>query len=321
MPQSETTPDAPKPDHVPAVLAGDSWDKDIAPPSDDDDAPDDGASPPAKDAAATPDPDPQTDPDPDTSADPDADKAAADDAPDKTDKTDDTADKELPHGAVKSLERARRQRREAQAEAEALKAENARLKAESEARKKADKIDMNDFDTMEEYEAAVAEAIKIPEPAAQADGELAVAITDIREACEDLNPDLVDKMMDEGFHISSDMILAVADDPDPGAIIEHFVANPAEREKILAMKPRAQERAIIRLGDRLAREQGASPAPAPKPADPAPPAGRKASEAPPPIDPVGGRSPQTLTIETAKTQREFEEARAREAGSGKFFDW
>ena len=325
MPPSEAKTETAQTEHVPAVLAGDSWDNNMAPPSDED-TPDDGGTPPADAADKTPDPDPQkaSEPDPDPAPDDDAEPdKAADDAGDKTEPDADSS-KELPMGAAKALERARRQRREAQTQAESLKAENARLKAQAEAREKAEKIDMNDFDTMAEYEAAVAEAMKVPEPApeTQGDAELSLAVTDIREACEDVSPDLVDKMMDEGFEISRDMVVAVADDPEPAAIIQHFVDNPAERDAILAMRPRAQERAIIRLGDQLARNRSGSPTPPPSDnADPPPPAPRKTSSAPEPIDPVNSRSPQTVTIETAKTQREFEAARERDLGAGKFYEW
>jgi hypothetical protein len=116
------------------------------------------------------------------------------------------------------------------------------------------------------------------------------SFTDAREKFKDF--DAVIGAQD--VQITRDMVIAMADADDPGAIAYHLGKNKAEAARIAKLSPLAQAREIGKIEVKLQA----------KPEKPKP----KTTEAPDPIEPVGGSDGSTRDVEDM-TYSEFEQER------------
>lgn len=238
-------------------------------------------------------------------------------------KSDDDADgRSLPTGVKKRIARANRQRDEALAEKERLAAEVERLRAEKAAPDTSKPLNPDDYDSHEDYEAAVlarAEAKKSAQPkeepaekldeadaaflaASRADFHKAQA--DVREAVDAYDPDLWDRIATADVRISASLVVSLSETEKAAELLEAITADPEMGKKLSGMTPFQQARELAKM------EAGLGKAPE-----------RKTTNAPEPFDAVktGGRpAPRDLAN---LSQREYEERRNAEETSAVGGGW
>jgi len=110
----------------------------------------------------------------------------------------------------------------------------------------------------------------------QIDNEMAIALMAA-------NPDLEAQMAASNIEITRPMADAIIESDTPHTLIAHLLANPAEVDRIVALSPLQQFRALARLDAQLETpaSSGASGSPVSKPK----------TAAQPPISPVSGSHP------------------------------
>lgn len=130
------------------------------------------------------------------------------------------------------------------------------------------------------------------------------SFTDAREKFEDFDA----VIGADDVQITRDMVIAMADADDPGAIAYHLGKNKAEAARIATLSPLAQAREIGKLEVKLQA----------KPEKPKP----KTTEAPDPIDPVGGSDGTPAKKELGEMSfSEFEKERNAQEEKGKGSFW
>ncbi|MEM1149068.1 MAG: hypothetical protein AAGI03_00715 [Pseudomonadota bacterium] len=241
---------------------------------------------------------------------------------------------EIPHGIQKRIGRANEGRRKAEQEAQAAQDKLATQEAELSkqnalvaAYEKADKLNVDDFDDWEKYTEArnkIIDDAKAAKPEPKPDdtapqttpdgvplSEFQAAFETFKETIADADQDLWEAVQDDSFKISAGMVVAIGAEPDPALVLKHLHENPSESARIARLTPTQASQAIMRLGMRLETMSAESK---PKKASEKPKA--KASDAPEPPNPVGGKGKsQEITSAEAKSYREFEQARQKEIAS------
>jgi len=138
------------------------------------------------------------------------------------------------------------------------------------------------------------------------DAEFTEALEDVQDAFSETRKTLKDfdeVIGQEDLQITRDMVVAMADSDDPGAIAYHLGKNKQEAARIAKLSPIAQAKEIGKIEAKLAA----------KPQQP----GKKTTSAPDPIDPVKGsdstsKAPQDMDFaEYERTQNEKEQRGGR----------
>lgn len=228
----------------------------------------------------------------------------------------------LPTGIKKRIARSNRQRDEALAEAERLRAEVERLRAEKAAPDTSKPLNPDDFDTHEDYEAAVlarAEAKKAPkseETAGQkldaadeaflaaSGADFTKAQADVREAVDAYDPDLWERVAKADVRISASLVVSLSETEKAAELLEAITADPDLGEKLSKMTPFQQARELAKMEAGLGK-----------------PPEKRTTNAPDPVEPVrtGGRpGPRELAD---LSQREYEERRNKEETASPASGW
>jgi hypothetical protein len=138
------------------------------------------------------------------------------------------------------------------------------------------------------------------------DTEFTEALEDVQDAFSETrktHKDFDEVIGQQDLQITRDMVIAMADSEDPGAIAYHLGKNKREAARIAKLSPIAQAKEIGKIEAKLAA----------KPQQP----GKKTTSAPDPIDPVKGsdstsKAPQDMDFaEYERTQNEKEQRGGR----------
>lgn len=198
-------------------------------------------------------------------------------------------------------------------------------KAKPEAQDDEGEPDPSDFDSYDEYLDALADwkadqkigakGKKDDKAAADDDNgsnkddqdtEFTEALEDVQDAFSETrksHKDFDEVIGQQDLQITRDMVIAMADSEDPGAIAYHLGKNKQEAARIAKLSPIAQAKEIGKIEAKLAA----------KPQQP----GKKTTSAPDPIDPVKGsdstsKAPQDMDFaEYERTQNEKEQRGGR----------
>ena len=249
---------------------------------------------------------------------------------------DDDKGDELPEGVKRRVSRVQRQRDQAREEAEALRKENAELKAAKakaeDAPKDAPKAE--DFDDYEDYlqakkdhEAKPAPKKEEPKPDTGADTLPAETKAAIRNAQVELKASLVDAGTPELFeavgkldiNITPDMLFAIADGDaieNPESVMQAFLDKPDLANEIAALKtPAARMKRLAALDVPYVKpdEKNGDEAKDKKPAPP-----KKGSDAPDPIGETNGNAHGDAGYD-GLSFNEFEKKRNSEERASKDF--
>lgn len=187
-------------------------------------------------------------------------------------------------------------------------------KAKPEAQDDEGEPDPSDFDSYDEYLDALADWKADQKISAKGkndeqdeqDAEFTEALEDVQDAFNETRKshnDFDEVIGQQDLQITRDMVIAMADSEDPGAIAYHLGKNKQEAARIAKLSPIAQAKEIGKIEAKLAA----------KPQQP----GKKTTSAPDPIDPVKGsdstsKAPQDMDFaEYERTQNEKEQRGGR----------
>lgn len=167
------------------------------------------------------------------------------------------------------------------------RAEEAERKASEGDKSKNDEPDPSDFDDYDDYLEAKAKHDKPEKKDAPKDQpkedkpsqEFVDAFEDVQDSFDEWrskHSDFDDVIGADDVSITEDMVIAMSEADDPGAIAYHLGKNKNEASRIAKLSPIRQGREIGKLEAKLSAE----------PVKPT----KKTTQAPAPIDPVGGKS-------------------------------
>lgn len=206
---------------------------------------------------------------------------------------------EVPEGVQKRIDKAVRRQREAERRAEALEAEVSRLKAtETKPAEKPAPVEgkpkVSNFADYDEYVEALAEwktdqrlaAEKSKEQSAKATEDQRKALTAFSERVKEVakKPEYadIDEVLDSDVTVSAAMHEALLES-DKGAELAYYLGkHPEDAARIAKLSPTSAARELGKIEASLSK-----PPETPKP---------KASAAPPPMKPVGGKSAKTVSL-------------------------